>query len=49
MFACTVGIRNVAGWLLALPVPDPDLQFELMGWAIGLLWLAEGIEGRFNG
>ena len=45
MSGSTLTIRRVAEWLLAIPVPDPDLQCELIGWAMGLLWLAEGIEG----
>jgi hypothetical protein len=44
MSTCIKTIRCIAEWLLAIPVPDPDLQCELIGWAMGLLWLAQGVE-----
>ena len=34
-------MQRIAPWLLALPVPDPDLQCELIAWAAALLWLAQ--------
>ncbi len=33
-------MQRIATWLVALPVPDPDLQCELIAWAATLLWLA---------
>ena len=48
MFKSALTIRRVADWLVAIPVPDPDLQCELIGWAMGLLWLAQSIE-RWRG
>jgi hypothetical protein len=33
-------MQCIATWLLVLPVPDPDLQSELIAWAATLLWLA---------
>jgi len=44
MSRSTSTLHRIADWLLALPVPDPDLQCELLGWAMGLMWLAQGIE-----
>jgi hypothetical protein len=29
---------RIATWLVALPVPDPELQCELMVWAALLFW-----------
>ncbi len=43
MFACILILRRIAQWLLAIHVPDPDLQYELMGWAMGLLLLSQGM------
>jgi hypothetical protein len=37
-------MRRIANWLLALPVPDPDLHCELVCRAVLLLWLAERVE-----
>jgi hypothetical protein len=39
-------MRRFATWLLALPVPDPDLQCELITWAAMFLWLANRLEYR---
>jgi hypothetical protein len=44
MLGSILTIRRAADWLLAIPVPDPDLQCELIGWAMGLLWVAQEIE-----
>jgi hypothetical protein len=44
MFVCSVTSRRIAEWILAIPVPDPDLQYELIGWAMGLLWFSEIME-----
>jgi hypothetical protein len=34
-------MRHLADWLLVIPVPDPELQCELVGWAMVLMWLAD--------
>jgi len=36
-------MRHLADWLLVLPVPDPELQCELIGWAMMLIWLADAM------
>jgi hypothetical protein len=39
-------MRTIASWLPALPVPDPELEYELIGWAAIFLWLANRLEYR---
>jgi hypothetical protein len=39
-------MRTIANWLFALPVPDPDLEYELIAWAAMFLWLANRLEYR---
>jgi hypothetical protein len=39
-------MRTIANWLLALTVPDPDLEYELIAWAAMFLWLANRLEYR---
>ena len=34
-------MRRLANWLLLRPVPDPELQCELLGWAMSLTFLAD--------
>jgi len=34
-------MRRLANWLLMIPVPDPELQCELIGWAMSLTFLAD--------
>jgi hypothetical protein len=34
-------MRPLAHWLLAMPVPDPELQCEIIGWAMILLCVAD--------
>jgi hypothetical protein len=47
-------VRQLADWILVIPVPDPELQCELIGWAMILMWLADrmmrwsGMDGYFR-
>ena len=34
-------MRSLAHWLAATSVPDPELQCELVAWAMILTWLAD--------
>jgi hypothetical protein len=34
-------VRRLAGWFLAMPAPDPELQCELMCLVMGLIVLAD--------
>jgi hypothetical protein len=41
-------MQRIATWLLALPVPDPDLQCELIAWAAALYGWRTSVNSRAN-